>query len=525
MSVPPLLTAYIFFEQLPEMNTEPYQNWLKTFTDNEITIKILTTNDQVFLSTSKDPHVYLTVGQKWNNFPWLSQQPYTETLKWVHVQQFQEITPQMVYRIHLHATDPMPTTKVVQPTLFAQKEPLISVFTASYRSGEMIKRPLMSLLQQTYKHWEWVIVDDSGDDDQTYQQTLAPLINKDPRIYVYRQTERSGYIGTVKRAAAGLCTGEILVEVDHDDNLTPDCLEKIVKAFQNHPECGFACGYSSELYEDYQPHWYGLDAGFGYLVYWRQQIKWLKRWENVARTSILNSYTIRHLVGLPNHPRAWTRDCYYLVGGHRPGLSIADDYDLMVRTFLSTNFVVIPHLLYLQYRNHSGNQTFQRNHQIQIMCQMIYNYYAPRIQQRVTDLGLPILDNHVDRIWTHPPSPYWQTKQVIDYDHDKLSLIVPIMEDNQETKEQIQTLITKGHHEHWNNLELIIVGQLDKIDLETTSQTIPEGKIRWWSLAGSLEDYLRWGLMIRSGQKVEIMWPKDMTQEQKQQKLEQCPTF
>ena len=53
-----------------------------------------------------------------------------------------------------------------------------------------------------------------------------------PVLRRYRQDSRNGYIGATKRYAAGLCTGEILVEVDHDDDLTPDCLEKIVNAFQ-----------------------------------------------------------------------------------------------------------------------------------------------------------------------------------------------------------------------------------------------------------------------------------------------------
>jgi len=71
-----------------------------------------------------------------------------------------------------------------------------------------------------------VIVDDSGDDDATYNQDLLSL--KDPRVRRYRQDSRNGYIGSIKRYAAGLSTGEILVELDHDDELTPTCLEKMV---------------------------------------------------------------------------------------------------------------------------------------------------------------------------------------------------------------------------------------------------------------------------------------------------------
>ena len=58
-----------------------------------------------------------------------------------------------------------------------------------------------------------------------------------------------------------------MVEVDHDDELTPDCLEKIVHAFQQHPECGFAFGDCSEVYVgSNNAHWYGWDCGYGYSI-------------------------------------------------------------------------------------------------------------------------------------------------------------------------------------------------------------------------------------------------------------------
>ncbi|MGR5908163.1 glycosyltransferase family A protein [Bacillus paranthracis] len=50
------------------------------------------------------------------------------------------------------------------------------MFTASYKPKEKIKRPYRSLLNQTYSHWEWVIVDDSGDNDETYANDLSLLM-------------------------------------------------------------------------------------------------------------------------------------------------------------------------------------------------------------------------------------------------------------------------------------------------------------------------------------------------------------
>ena len=69
---------------------------------------------------------------------------------------------------------------------------------------------------------------------------------------------------------------------------------------------------------------------------------------------------------------------------------VADDYDMLVRTFLSTKYVAIPDLLYIQYRNENGdNSTFHRNNQIQILVKELYNYYLPRINERLQEWELP----------------------------------------------------------------------------------------------------------------------------------------
>ncbi len=116
----------------------------------------------------------------------------------------------------------------------------------------------------------------------------------------------------------------------------------------------------------------------------------MNRWQNVYKNTAINGITISHLVGLPNHPRAWTRDCYHLIGGHREELLVADDYDMLVRTFLSTKYVAIPDLLYIQYRNENGdNSTFLRNKQIQILVGELNSYYNSRIKTRLQELGLP----------------------------------------------------------------------------------------------------------------------------------------
>lgn len=101
----------------------------------------------------------------------------------------------------------------------------------------------------------------------------------------------------------------------------------------------------------------------------------------------INSITIRHIVSAPNHVRAWRADVYRSLNGHNPKWTIADDYDLCVRTFLETRMVHIPKLLYKQ---HIGAHTAQRqqNELIQRNVAEIALFYDKNITARCEELGL-----------------------------------------------------------------------------------------------------------------------------------------
>jgi len=92
-------------------------------------------------------------------------------------------------------------------------------------------------------------------------------------------------------------------------------------------------------------------------------------------------------VGVPNHTRAWRRDTYFAVGGHNRNLPIADDYELIIRTFLHTTFVKIPKLGYLQFMHASNSQDVSRK-DIQRKVKSIMYHYNDKIAERFTELGV-----------------------------------------------------------------------------------------------------------------------------------------
>jgi glycosyltransferase involved in cell wall biosynthesis len=261
--------------------------------------------------------------------------------------------------------------------------PLVSVVTPTYRTGPRINRAFNSLMNQSYSNWEWILIDDSDNGGLTLRD-LEALACRDHRIKVY-SAPHSGVIGDVKYRGFALTNGELLVELDHDDALTDHCLEALVLAYSANKDCGFFYTDFSEVDTCLNPLMYGEGWGFGFGSYRLESHK--GQLYQVVNAPGINAKTIRHLVAAPNHARAWSRDHYFAIGGHNRQLHVADDFDLMVRSFLATTMVHVDHFGYVQY--HDGQNTQRlRNQDIQRHVRYLRWAYDAKIHARFMDLGL-----------------------------------------------------------------------------------------------------------------------------------------
>ena len=270
-----------------------------------------------------------------------------------------------------------------------RRTPMISVFTTSYKSGDKILRPYRSLLKQTFMDWEWVVFDDSPELPSNFEQ-LTKFAQSDKRIRVFRSDRNSGLIGNTKDQASRLCRGKYLLELDHDDTLLPNSLQIMYNAFEE-TNADFVCSDCCEIYEkDESNHSYGDIFGFGYAGHYYQWSSQDKRWYCVATVPHLNPTTIRYIVGIPNHFRAWRTSFFLKIGGYNPYINVADDYDLFVRTFLETDKIIrVPDLHYIQYKNRGGNNfTTIRNEEIQRLTIGIADHYNDRIKEQFDELGI-----------------------------------------------------------------------------------------------------------------------------------------
>ncbi|ATN33158.1 glycosyl transferase family 2 [Rhizobium sp. ACO-34A] len=101
------------------------------------------------------------------------------------------------------------------------KKPIFSIIVPSYNTPEALMQKLLdSVMDQWYPHWELIIVDDASPDPQS-----KSLLNRltDPRLKIEWSAKNQGIAGATNTGIE-LASGDYVVLLDHDDELTLDCL-------------------------------------------------------------------------------------------------------------------------------------------------------------------------------------------------------------------------------------------------------------------------------------------------------------
>jgi len=106
------------------------------------------------------------------------------------------------------------------------KEPLISVVLPTYNVAQYLQQCLESVVAQTYRNIEVVIIID-GATDGSYE-IAQEFCKTDSRCSVYWQ-ENAGS-GPARNAGLAHCRGELVMFVDPDDWIEPELLEKLYEA-------------------------------------------------------------------------------------------------------------------------------------------------------------------------------------------------------------------------------------------------------------------------------------------------------
>lgn len=250
-----------------------------------------------------------------------------------------------------------------------------SLITPTHKVTPFLTELYESILAQTYQNWEWII----WLNGKAEMSQLPENIVNNPKVKIFKFSGENNYVGFHKNRAFHLGTGDVLVEVDHDDILIEACLEKLNTAFQD-PTVGFV--YTDNLTYHMEDKFVPFSPANGWTY---QKYMWRGKELYCMNSFKPTSRSLAFIWYAPDHVRAWRASVYKDIGGHNPELEVCDDHELMIRTYLKTKFLHVPEPLYV-YRITGDNTWLERNAKIQTMTVELFHKYAFQLAERDAEL-------------------------------------------------------------------------------------------------------------------------------------------
>lgn len=107
-------------------------------------------------------------------------------------------------------------------------KPEISVIIPVYKTEKYLPQCLDSLLNQTFRNWQAVCVNDGSPDNA--QKVLTEYAQKDSRFAAVSQ--KNAGVGAARNTGLKVAEGEYVMFMDSDDYMHPQCLELALKAMK-----------------------------------------------------------------------------------------------------------------------------------------------------------------------------------------------------------------------------------------------------------------------------------------------------
>ena len=208
------------------------------------------------------------------------------------------------------------------------RKELVTVVVTCYNQGRFLPESIGSLLSQTRRPDEILLVDDGSTDDTRDQVRRFPEV-------IYIRQDNSG-LAAARNTGLRRSRGDLLVFLDADDRLLPQALEAGLKDFAAHPECAFVFGAFRKIDATGKPlaeraamRPLGKDAYLGLLR---------------------NNHICMHATVM------FRRSALEAVGGYDISLPACEDYDLYLK--IARRFPAHQYArLVAEYRMHPGQMS------------------------------------------------------------------------------------------------------------------------------------------------------------------------
>jgi len=120
---------------------------------------------------------------------------------------------------------------------FSRTEDLVSIIMPAYNCGDFIEITLNSVIAQSYKNWEVIVVDDCSTDNTSF--VVKEYAKKDERIK-YNKLDKNSGAAVARNTAVDLANGKYIAFLDSDDVWVPEKLQKQIR-FMKENGYNFTC--------------------------------------------------------------------------------------------------------------------------------------------------------------------------------------------------------------------------------------------------------------------------------------------
>lgn len=122
---------------------------------------------------------------------------------------------------------------------------LVSIIVPIYKVESYLHKCIDSIINQTYKNLEIILVDDGSPDN--CGKICDEFAIKDTRIKVIHK--QNGGLSDARNAGLNIATGDYLYFVDSDDWISPDAIEVLISYFESNPDVDIVAGSSVDVHE------------------------------------------------------------------------------------------------------------------------------------------------------------------------------------------------------------------------------------------------------------------------------------
>ena len=211
--------------------------------------------------------------------------------------------------------------------------PPVSVVIPTYRRHQYLTEALLSIAEQTYVHFEAIVVNDWPDDREHIDRIVEGM--DDRRFRVVHHQHNAG-LPAARNSGIGLSRGDIVAFLDDDDLWLPQKLAQHIAVHASDVAVGLV--YS------------------GYILRWDDQA-WpdLIRYAKAAPADIPAAMRRNRFCPATMGLTTIRRECLARVEGLDESLSQLQDWDLYYRLAATCRFRALPEPL-MVFRQHAGNR-------------------------------------------------------------------------------------------------------------------------------------------------------------------------